>query len=376
MGLLYVITVRNPLDRVLSHFRHERASPKATPLRSLSFRTFVNQTEFVHWKGDFYVRLLGGCGWTIRCEHDPHLNTALKALQFFSAVLITDDPITFSVGARVVLAHKLGWDPAKVDTDGPDHRKGTRVDSRASVELAADPPAFARLAELNRLDLSFHARATELFHSQVVDVLSQGLGLQGNDEQQSKRIAFTASTTATSIVIQQQQPQRQQEQGGGGGERAADAAASTTVARAVMTTMATPVRVLDTILSSSSLMSSGNDPVAAQEFISVSRTWSTRDGDVANSKFLLPPELDRSGFGGHTGTCKGVGGMDVTECRRKLLELTSSYSDFGGSTGRGQGCDALSFKDGQCYLHHTQGSVNFYTDASMGHLFQRLRPLL
>jgi len=55
----------------------------ATLYRQTNFQIFYDR---MHNKGDFYVRLLGGCGWTIRCEHDPHLNTALKALQFFSAV--------------------------------------------------------------------------------------------------------------------------------------------------------------------------------------------------------------------------------------------------------------------------------------------------
>jgi hypothetical protein len=35
-------------------------------------------------------------------------------------------------------------------------------------------------------------------------------------------------------------------------------------------------------------------------------------------------------------------------------------------------CDVLSFKDGQCYLHRAQ-EAGFYTDASMGHLTQRVR---
>ena len=58
-------------------------------------------------------------------------------------VLVTDDPATYGVGAQAVLAWKLGWDPAKVDTDGK--RSGTHVDSRASAELAKDHAAFGGL---------------------------------------------------------------------------------------------------------------------------------------------------------------------------------------------------------------------------------------
>ena len=69
-GLAYVLTVRDPLDRVLSHFRHEKASrPPKAYLRGLaSFAAFVADPRFCHWKGDFYVRVLGGCGWAPQCD--------------------------------------------------------------------------------------------------------------------------------------------------------------------------------------------------------------------------------------------------------------------------------------------------------------------
>jgi hypothetical protein len=142
---------------------------------------------------------MGGCGWELKCDERKHLGAALDALHFFSAVrshlllvesspashslsffekiyffflqithainpflhfssllymrcaftyptlqvLVTDDPLTYSVGARAVLAWKFGWDPAKVDTDAK--RSGTHVDSRASTELASDPSAFGEI---------------------------------------------------------------------------------------------------------------------------------------------------------------------------------------------------------------------------------------
>ena len=77
-------------------------------------------------------------------------------------------------------------------------------------------------------------------------------------------------------------------------------------------------------------------------------------------KGFLAPEVDRSGFGGHTSTCKGEGGMSLDECRQHLLSVRGA-------------CDGLSFKDGQCYTHKTT-AAGFYTDTSMGHLFQKLMP--
>ena len=69
-GLAYVMTVRNPLDRVLSHYRHERVSKNPeTGQQNLNttFAAFVLNPGFTHWKTDFYVRLLGGCGWNPSC---------------------------------------------------------------------------------------------------------------------------------------------------------------------------------------------------------------------------------------------------------------------------------------------------------------------
>lgn len=88
-GLVYVLTVRNPLDRVLSHYRHERASPKPhNPLVGTSFGSFLRAPGFVHWRSEFYVRLLGGCGWLPQCSSNEHLALAIRTLDFFSAVCI------------------------------------------------------------------------------------------------------------------------------------------------------------------------------------------------------------------------------------------------------------------------------------------------
>ena len=96
-GLVYVITVRNPLDRVLSHYRHERTAGK---LKGTSFATFALGTDFVHWRDSFYVRLLGGCGWKPSCT-DVDTVAAVRALQYFSAVLISDDSASYAAGAKV-----------------------------------------------------------------------------------------------------------------------------------------------------------------------------------------------------------------------------------------------------------------------------------
>ena len=61
--------------------------------------------------------------------------------------------------------------------------------------------------------------------------------------------------------------------------------------------------------------------------------------------------------GGHTHKCRGLGDLPVDDCRRALVVLRPS------------GCSALSYKDGQCYLHDVRGA-GFYTDVSPGHQIQ------
>lgn len=283
VGLAFVITVRNPLDRVLSHFRHEKASPKDTPLRRMSFKDFVRDPGFVHWRDNFYVRLVGGCGWEPTCSA-AHLDSAVQALSFFSAVLITDSKETYSVGSRLVLARRLGW--ASADVSSAAVRKGTHVDSRAGAELAGDPFAWARLSALNALDLHFHAAATATFRRQVVGCVAE-------------------------------------------------------------------------VLADPSGLPSGL-PSVAELAAALGQQGSAVGWDQASKNSgLAAPEADRSGFGGHTAVCKGEGGMSLEECRARLLAVRRA-------------CDGLSFKDGQCYLHRTSGA-GFYTDASMGHLFQRFK---
>ena len=276
-------------------------------MKRQTFAAFVRGPVFVHWRDNFYVRLLGGCGWAVECAEAPHLASAVTALGFFSAVLVTDSPATYGLAARVLLAGRLGWDPATTDVGSARLRKGTKADSRAAVELAGDPGALALLAERNALDLRFHAAASEVFHAQVVAVLAE-------------RVAAKAAGG----------------EGGGATWPLPSAAA------------------LEAALAS---LSGGGGSGGGED----------SEGE-GSARLFLPAEADRSGFGGHTAACRGEGGMASSgECRDRLLAVRRAAAPGAGP------CDALSFKDGQCYLHRT-AAADFYSDASMGHLFQRLRP--
>ena len=343
-GLAYVITVRNPLDRVLSHYRHERTAGK---LKGTSFATFVLGADFVHWRDSFYVRLLGGCGWKPTCS-DTDTEVAVSALDYFSAVLISDDSASYTAGAKVhathfeidtvpigppsssrrpvpppssppatpappppahhnylpstrkvLLGRKLGWPTAQ----DPSHfqSRGTHVESRAAQELAAFPAAYAQLVELNRPDLRFHASARERFHADVIAALGGSDRSGGGDGA-----------------------------GRGGHSEGAEMMAG-----------------IETVGALDGLLTGGRRGEGSANDIT-GDWWALA---------LAPPERDRSGFGGHTSTCKGLGDLPLDDCRRALVELRPS------------GCSALSYKDGECYLHAAR-AAGFYTNASPGHQVQ------
>jgi hypothetical protein len=90
-------------------------------------------------------------------------------------VLITDDATTYAAGATRVLAAKLGWDPETSDPGDPTRRSGTRVDSRAAVELAHDPQGFSLLVRSSGSLLPFFIFYTLLFSSLLSLVLSYSL---------------------------------------------------------------------------------------------------------------------------------------------------------------------------------------------------------
>jgi len=85
------------------------------------------------------------------------------------------------------------------------------------------------------------------------------------------------------------------------------------------------------------------------------------------SKVLGTVVPDRSGFGGHTQTCKGMGVMSPDACRGALIAHAPSSGIGGGDSFT---CDVLSFKDGKCFLHNSRAS-GFYSDNSPGHWMQR-----
>ena len=94
-----------------------------------------------------------------------------------------------------------------------------------------------------------------------------------------------------------------------------------------------------------------------------------REEEEAEDVALLfeAAEADRSGYGGHSASCRGLGPMAERDCRAALLAASRRRPSSSSPS-----CDALSFKDGNCYLHDSAAS-DFWTGASPGHRTQRLR---
>ena len=128
-----VAKVRNPLDRVLSHFRHHRRDHKLT---NYSFATFAAASPpAAYWAANWYTQLLGGggtggggsgggCFGQGPACGEAALERALARLEgYFSVVLLADSSLQFRVGA-LLLRRALGW--RTLDTDSS--RRGTHVE--------------------------------------------------------------------------------------------------------------------------------------------------------------------------------------------------------------------------------------------------------
>jgi len=143
--IAFIVTIRSPLDRVLSHFRHERKDNK---FRDYSFAEFVSQGyPLANWASNFYIQHLTGCHYE-ECSY-KHLQEAIRKVEYFSVVLVVDDSDSYHIGAQL-LNSKFGWQNIDIDSQ---QRFGTYVQSRAVDELKDDNEALRQLIKMNELDL-------------------------------------------------------------------------------------------------------------------------------------------------------------------------------------------------------------------------------
>lgn len=189
---LFVISVRYPLDRILSHFRHHRRDGKLTNFSFSSFaaRSASERDKEDYWAANWYVQLLGsptetnmvhgersnetsmntGCfGEGFRCTEKNLENALMKLETFFSLVLIVDSSEHFRVAGHM-LRRKFGW---RADWNTDASRRGTKVSSSAAEELTENYKAYQLLLRQNNLDMRFCKKSLLSFSLFLISISHQ-----------------------------------------------------------------------------------------------------------------------------------------------------------------------------------------------------------
>ena len=133
--VVYITTLRHPLERSLSAFRcqpaHEKGNHTFVQFSINAIREYEEMEEAKDKKKDidsfskdgkqvrnFYHYMLGACSNERHEEGlcmQPSLAKAKRRLEYFSVVMITDDSATFISTARM-LGTRLGWRDINVNT--------------------------------------------------------------------------------------------------------------------------------------------------------------------------------------------------------------------------------------------------------------------
>jgi len=267
---------------------------------------------------------------------------------YFSAVLLTDSPQAFRVSG-LLLQRTLGWQRS-VDTDSA--RRGTRVESRASVELVAHPEAYAQLGRNNRLDLRFYGRARALFHAQALTLLQEAYPPnQANRNNNNKNARSSAASRLDAAALRDLKGLLGLDGSDGSSK---STSSSNKQSRHGLIDQESSVATKPGKGHMDSLI---GRPLPAK----LPHHGGSGGGDYAATIAAPLGQLgavvhDRSGFGGHHEHCKGLGVMGAEACRANLLQHAPA-------------CNQLSYKDGKCFLHDTH-APGFYTDSSPGHWTQ------
>mmetsp|Transcript_199 Transcript_199/g.363 ORF Transcript_199/g.363 Transcript_199/m.363 type:complete len:325 (+) Transcript_199:1-975(+) len=181
VGNLYITTIRNPLDRVLSHLHHSSCygrmmsqmfydySGCSFHLYNATFSDIIFDpcmvgTNLSEVTSNYYVKMFSGCSHAY-CNHDS-LEYAKRMLSIMSAIIITDSQHEFARYSSV-LKWKLGMNM------GSNTRKGSMKDSNATRFLRDYPDTLKRLEELNSLDMEFYYFAKSLAEKQLLEAESQ-----------------------------------------------------------------------------------------------------------------------------------------------------------------------------------------------------------
>jgi len=187
---LYITVLREPVARVVSnffwryrlYFNGGHAAGKGTPKQRARLKPGQKPDfgEFVEGHIDLYVRTLSG-GGTAEPDSptgaltEADLDTAKRTLKQFSIVLITE----WMEASAPLLREHLDW---AITDFGAFHEKENKMLKDFALLETWDPDWKARLASLNKLDVSFYKHAQDVSKAQLAGygIDTSALGAHGH----------------------------------------------------------------------------------------------------------------------------------------------------------------------------------------------------
>lgn len=147
--IAYITILRNPLDRILSDFKHRRKAGDYP--EDMLFHEFIDSEIFpsLRWTNNFLIRtFIKDSSKKIIDERD--LKLAKERLSQFNHVFFVE-----SFQEDIIVMKQFGW--IMLDTDK--YRSGSRANSNAVQELQNSDGTLNKLVERNKLDLEFYEYA-------------------------------------------------------------------------------------------------------------------------------------------------------------------------------------------------------------------------
>ncbi|MEO1469595.1 MAG: hypothetical protein AAFV86_11085 [Pseudomonadota bacterium] len=152
----YITVLRDPIDRVHSHYVHERADLLRNPKRFQNtakervgdgdFASFVRDHCFeTYWASNYIVKQFSDRNYR-RAATEADLDLAIERVGKFACVMFLD-----RLAEDVHQLARLGFTDLDIDAA----RAGTRNGASAREALADSPEALAKLEAANALDMRF-----------------------------------------------------------------------------------------------------------------------------------------------------------------------------------------------------------------------------
>eukprot|EP00602_Paraphysomonas_sp_CaronLab_P004960 CAMPEP_0185028082 /NCGR_PEP_ID=MMETSP1103-20130426/13579_1 /TAXON_ID=36769 /ORGANISM="Paraphysomonas bandaiensis, Strain Caron Lab Isolate" /LENGTH=199 /DNA_ID=CAMNT_0027562345 /DNA_START=428 /DNA_END=1028 /DNA_ORIENTATION=- len=166
---LYMTTIRNPLNRIISHLHHELCIRTVESAReymahhhcdvdivSATLSDIILSDCFNKTLGfiasNYYINMFTGCKIRRMCDSSS-LQEAIRKLDAMSVIVKTDTSVEYIKYSKLLdLKFSMGYRPS--------YRSGTHIDSDATKMLGGNHTAMQRLLAMNELDMEFYEVAS------------------------------------------------------------------------------------------------------------------------------------------------------------------------------------------------------------------------